>query len=64
METYVCADLDETTLDCLQWVQTTSLPALSVSDGLSLAATILVCWVVAFGFRAVGAFLYPQIWGK
>lgn len=51
METHVCTSVDPSTLDCLEWVQTASLPALSVSDASQLAGAVLACWAIAYGFR-------------
>lgn len=50
METYACTSVDASQV-CSAWVQTASLPALSVDDAVLLAGAVLTCWAIAAGFR-------------
>ena len=53
MDTFVCTSVDDATLECLEWVQTASWPALSYADAMELSAAVLGCWALAFGLRLI-----------
>lgn len=50
------ANIDPNTNQCTQivWAQPPSLlPPLSVDDGITIGLSILVCWAIGWGFRAM-----------